>query len=191
MRGVVGRRLVRPRGLRSREARRHRHHPRPRHQLHADGERRQDAPPRRRARRGRSDLRPFPSRPGRFVRRARVRRLGDEQRRLQRPGDGVGAARARQRAAHLDAARRAAACSSSGRSWARTGWTPPTPPSTRATTSSICAATGTWPVTSRLFASLYNLTDERYADSASISSSTPVFSPGLPRTVTVGIEVKR
>ena len=52
---------------------------------------------------------------------------------------------------------------------------------------------GNWDLTRHVaaFASLYNLTDERYADSASISSSTPVFSPGLPRTFTVGVEVKR
>jgi outer membrane receptor protein involved in Fe transport len=42
-----------------------------------------------------------------------------------------------------------------------------------------------------VFASLYNVSDERYADSASITSSTPVFSPGMPRTATIGIEVKR
>lgn len=40
-----------------------------------------------------------------------------------------------------------------------------------------------------LFANLYNLTDRRYADSASISSSTPVYSPGLPRTLYAGVEV--
>jgi outer membrane receptor protein involved in Fe transport len=33
-----------------------------------------------------------------------------------------------------------------------------------------------------------NLTDERYADSAGISSNTPVYSPGLPRTYYAGIE---
>jgi outer membrane receptor protein involved in Fe transport len=37
-----------------------------------------------------------------------------------------------------------------------------------------------------LFASITNLTDRRYADSASISSSTPVFSPGLPRAYYAG-----
>lgn len=40
-----------------------------------------------------------------------------------------------------------------------------------------------------LFGSIHNLTDERYADSASISSSTEVFSPGLPRTYYAGVEV--
>jgi outer membrane receptor protein involved in Fe transport len=52
---------------------------------------------------------------------------------------------------------------------------------------------GNWEVIRHLavFASLYNVTDERYADSASISSNTPVFSPGLPRTFTIGLEVKR
>jgi outer membrane receptor protein involved in Fe transport len=41
-----------------------------------------------------------------------------------------------------------------------------------------------------LFGSIYNLADERYADSASISSSTQVFSPGLPRTLYAGVEVR-
>jgi outer membrane receptor protein involved in Fe transport len=41
-----------------------------------------------------------------------------------------------------------------------------------------------------LFGSVQNLTDERYADSASISSSTQVFSPGLPRTLYGGVEVR-
>jgi outer membrane receptor protein involved in Fe transport len=41
-----------------------------------------------------------------------------------------------------------------------------------------------------LFGSVQNLTDERYADSASISSSTPVYSPGLPRTLYGGVEVR-
>jgi outer membrane receptor protein involved in Fe transport len=52
---------------------------------------------------------------------------------------------------------------------------------------------GNWEVARHVafYASLYNLGDERYADSASISSSTPVFSPGLPRTLTLGVEVKR
>lgn len=40
-----------------------------------------------------------------------------------------------------------------------------------------------------VFGSVHNLTDERYADSASISSSTPVFSPGLPRTWFAGAEL--
>jgi outer membrane receptor protein involved in Fe transport len=52
---------------------------------------------------------------------------------------------------------------------------------------------GNWDVARHLavFASLYNVTDERYADSASITSNTPVFAPGLPRSLTIGIEVKR
>jgi outer membrane receptor protein involved in Fe transport len=52
---------------------------------------------------------------------------------------------------------------------------------------------GNWGFARRLslFAGLHNLTDERYADSASISSNTVVLSPGLPRTLTLGIEVRR
>ena len=48
-----------------------------------------------------------------------------------------------------------------------------------------------WPVArhATLFGSIVNLADRRYADSASISSSTPVFSPGLPRTVYGGVEL--
>lgn len=38
------------------------------------------------------------------------------------------------------------------------------------------------------FARLMNAIDKRYADSASVSSSTSVFSPGLPRVVYGGIE---
>ncbi|MCR4348126.1 MAG: TonB-dependent receptor [Sulfuricaulis sp.] len=47
-----------------------------------------------------------------------------------------------------------------------------------------------WPLASRLsvFGSVHNLTDVRYAESASISSSTPVFAPGLPRTLYAGVE---
>lgn len=41
-----------------------------------------------------------------------------------------------------------------------------------------------------LFGTVTNLADRRYADSASISSSTPVYSPGLPRTVYAGVEVR-
>ncbi len=41
-----------------------------------------------------------------------------------------------------------------------------------------------------LFGSIRNLSDRRYADSASISSNTPVFSPGLPRTAYLGLEAK-
>ncbi len=42
----------------------------------------------------------------------------------------------------------------------------------------------------RLHARLMNLTDKRYADSASVSSSTPVFSPALPRALYVGADVR-
>jgi len=41
-----------------------------------------------------------------------------------------------------------------------------------------------------LYGSIYNLANKRYADSAQISSSTPVFSPGLPFTVYAGVEVR-
>lgn len=41
-----------------------------------------------------------------------------------------------------------------------------------------------------LFGSVQNLTDKRFAESASISSNTQVFSPGLPRTLTLGLEAK-
>ena len=41
-----------------------------------------------------------------------------------------------------------------------------------------------------LFASVLNLADRRTADSASVSSSTPVFSPGLPRTLGAGAELR-
>ncbi len=43
--------------------------------------------------------------------------------------------------------------------------------------------------TVELFGRVMNLTDERYADSASVSSNTPVFSPGLPRTWYAGVEI--
>jgi outer membrane receptor protein involved in Fe transport len=51
---------------------------------------------------------------------------------------------------------------------------------------------GRWPIVKDLamFGSVYNLADKRYADSASISSSTPVYSPGLPRTYYAGLEAK-
>ena len=40
-----------------------------------------------------------------------------------------------------------------------------------------------------IFASVHNLADERYADSASLGSgATPVYSPGLPRTLYAGVE---
>jgi iron complex outermembrane receptor protein len=49
-----------------------------------------------------------------------------------------------------------------------------------------------WPVTKNasVFASVTNLADKRYADSASITSSTPVYSPGLPRAYYAGAELK-
>ncbi len=40
-----------------------------------------------------------------------------------------------------------------------------------------------------LFGRIMNLADERYADSASVSSNTPVFSPGLPRAYYAGVEI--
>jgi len=42
----------------------------------------------------------------------------------------------------------------------------------------------------RLHARIMNLTDKRYADSASVSSSTPVFSPALPRALYAGVDVR-
>lgn len=49
-----------------------------------------------------------------------------------------------------------------------------------------------WLLTSRLsvFGSVHNLTDVRYAESASISSNTPVYAPGLPLTLYAGVEAK-
>lgn len=41
-----------------------------------------------------------------------------------------------------------------------------------------------------LFARVMNLTDRRYADSASVRSNTPVYSPGLPRAYYAGIEAR-
>jgi outer membrane receptor protein involved in Fe transport len=51
---------------------------------------------------------------------------------------------------------------------------------------------GTWALGRQvsLFGSVVNLGDRRYADSASISSSTQVFSPGLPRTLYAGVEAR-
>ena len=40
------------------------------------------------------------------------------------------------------------------------------------------------------FARLMNLTDRRYADSASVSSNTPVYSPALPRSLVAGLEAR-
>ena len=42
----------------------------------------------------------------------------------------------------------------------------------------------------RLSARLMNLSDRRHADSASVSSNTPVFSPAMPRSVYIGLEVQ-
>lgn len=49
-----------------------------------------------------------------------------------------------------------------------------------------------WPLTKdvAINSSVYNLTDRRYADSAQVSSNQPVLSPGLPRTLYVGLEAK-
>jgi len=49
-----------------------------------------------------------------------------------------------------------------------------------------------WPLASKLslYGSIYNLANVRYADSAQISSNTPVFSPGLPRTLYAGLEAQ-
>ena len=51
---------------------------------------------------------------------------------------------------------------------------------------------GNWAMTPglSLYATLHNLLDDRYAESASVSSGTEVFSPGLPRTLYVGVEAK-
>lgn len=40
------------------------------------------------------------------------------------------------------------------------------------------------------YASLNNVTDRRYAESASLSSGNDVYSPGMPRTIYLGIEYK-
>lgn len=49
-----------------------------------------------------------------------------------------------------------------------------------------------WPLSTgmSLYASIQNLANKRYADSAQISSSTEVFSPGLPRTLYAGLEAQ-
>jgi outer membrane receptor protein involved in Fe transport len=49
-----------------------------------------------------------------------------------------------------------------------------------------------WSITQQLaiFGSVHNLFDVRYADSASITSNTPVYSPGLPRTLYAGVEYR-
>ena len=40
-----------------------------------------------------------------------------------------------------------------------------------------------------LFARVMNAADKRFADTASVSSNTPVFTPGLPRTFYGGVEL--
>ncbi|MFM1989698.1 MAG: hypothetical protein RJA99_2655 [Pseudomonadota bacterium] len=49
-----------------------------------------------------------------------------------------------------------------------------------------------WPLTRRiaLFGRVMNLADSRWADSASVSSNTAVYSPGLPRSVYLGVDVR-
>lgn len=49
-----------------------------------------------------------------------------------------------------------------------------------------------WPLSGSvvLFARVLNLADRRYADSASVSSNTAVYSPGLPRSIYAGAEVR-
>jgi outer membrane receptor protein involved in Fe transport len=49
-----------------------------------------------------------------------------------------------------------------------------------------------WSLTRQLavFGNVHNLTNVRYAESASISSNTPVYSPGLPRTFYAGVEYR-
>lgn len=42
----------------------------------------------------------------------------------------------------------------------------------------------------QFFVRLMNLTDRRYADSASVSSNTPVYAPALPRALYVGVDVQ-
>jgi outer membrane receptor protein involved in Fe transport len=49
-----------------------------------------------------------------------------------------------------------------------------------------------WPLSSAVsvFARVLNLADRRHADSASVSSNIAVYSPGLPRSVYAGAEVR-
>lgn len=47
-----------------------------------------------------------------------------------------------------------------------------------------------WSESVQLMARVMNLTDRRYADSASVSSSTPVFTPALPRAFYAGVQVQ-
>jgi iron complex outermembrane receptor protein len=41
-----------------------------------------------------------------------------------------------------------------------------------------------------LFGRILNVADKRYADSSQVSSSTPVYSPGLPRTYYAGVDLR-
>ncbi len=41
-----------------------------------------------------------------------------------------------------------------------------------------------------LFANVHNVADKRYAESTGVSSGNDTFAPGLPRTLTVGIQAK-
>ena len=41
-----------------------------------------------------------------------------------------------------------------------------------------------------LFARVMNAADKRFADTASVSSNTPVFTPGLPRAFYGGVELR-
>jgi iron complex outermembrane receptor protein len=41
-----------------------------------------------------------------------------------------------------------------------------------------------------LFGRVLNATDKRYADSSQVSSNTPVYSPGLPRTYYAGVDLR-
>jgi outer membrane receptor protein involved in Fe transport len=46
-----------------------------------------------------------------------------------------------------------------------------------------------WPISTwSLFLNVNNLSDRRYADSASLSNNQPVLSPGLPRAIYAGVE---
>lgn len=51
---------------------------------------------------------------------------------------------------------------------------------------------GNWEITPQwgVFASIFNVADKRFAESASLSQGTPVYSPGLPRTLYAGVELK-
>jgi outer membrane receptor for ferrienterochelin and colicin len=49
---------------------------------------------------------------------------------------------------------------------------------------------GAWAVSESfsIGARIYNVADKRYADSAQVSSNTPVYSPGLPRTYYASVD---